>query len=583
MRRRLLILVAVAAVIVAAAFLWMEKRPSKPQYIFLFTMDALRRDHLGCYGYSLNTSPLTDRLAAQGFLFEDAVTQASWTTASVATIVSSTFPCQHGLRMRPSDRTPFGGLDTNFIKMLSSLGFKTASFMGGISMKEKIPAVELTDEALRWLKQNRDSKCLVWIYSYETHFPYVATEDCLRRLDPGYQGPYALRFADMEVLKQARLGRFAETGLTQADVRHLRALYDCQIMSSDRAVGVLVDSLRAWGCLEKSMIVIFADHGEEFLEHGTLEHGQNLYETTLRVPLVVFCPALRAKPKRIPGQVGLIDIGPTVFDLLGIEKPASFEGRSLAPLMSSRFPAPGDTSRPCGLPASCLVAEAIAHRPEVKALRCPPWKLIFDPFFGASELYDLSADPRETRNLIDLKTDVAARLTQTLLLMERYYPGGWCMAWRDPSGTRKVRGRVEVKGTLIEAVAHNFFPETDTATDSLATSQDWTTARFSSTGSAAWKGLEVRMAADAAATFDLRIEGMPQVRASVGWGGEPIALPAVLSPDRARVERKDLRRLFQSQSGECVVFWIAPGAEPTAKEQKANELRKQLKAIGYIE
>jgi len=355
------------------------------------------------------------------------------------------------------------------------------------------------------------------------------------------------------------------------------------LFRSDLAVGKLVDSLRAWGCLEKSMIVIFADHGEEFLEHGTIEHGQNLYETTLRVPLVVFCPALRARPKRIPGQVGLIDIGPTVFDILGIERPPSFEGRSLAPLMSSRFPAPGDTSRPCGLPASCLVAEAIAHRSEVKALRRPPWKLVFDPFFGATELYDLSADPRETRNLIDLKTDVASRLTQTLLVMEPYYPGGWCIAWRDPNGTREVRGRVEVKGTMIEAVAHNFFPEADTATDSLATSQDWTTARFRTTGSAAWKGLEVRMAAEAAATFDLRIGGMPQVKASVGAGGEPVTLPAVLSPDRARVERKDLRRLFLGQSGECFVFWIAPGAEPTAKEQKAIGLKRMLKAIGYIE
>jgi hypothetical protein len=333
------------------------------------------------------------------------------------------------------------------------------------------------------------------------------------------------------------------------------------------------------------MIIIFADHGEEFLEHGTIEHGQNLYEATMRVPLIVFCPALGAKPKRVPGQVGLIDIGPTVFDVLGIENPPSFEGRSLAPLMSSRFPAPGDTSRPCGLPASCLVAEAIAHRPEAKALRCPPWKLIFDPFFGATELYDLPADPGETRNLIDLKADVASRLTQTLLVMEKYYPGGWCIAWRDPGGnsTRKVRGRVEVKGTMIEAVAHNFFPEADTVTDSLVTSQDGTTARFRSAGGAAWKGLEVRMAADAAATFDLRMEGVPQVRASVGAGGEPITLPAALSPDRARVERKDLRRLFQSQSGECFVFWIAPGADPTAKEQKAIGLKRMLKAIGYIE
>ncbi|HVP56465.1 MAG TPA: sulfatase [bacterium] len=583
MRRWLLIGLAVSLGAAALVFWGCQTKPSKPQYIFLFTLDACRRDHLSCYGYSLNTSPRIDQLAGRSFLFQDAVTQAPWTTASVATIVSSTFPCQHGLQMHQSERNPFGGLAVNFIKTLSSAGFQTASFMGGIAMKEKIPSIQLTGEALRWLKQNLKSNCLIWIYSYETHFPYVATEDCVERLDPGYRGPYALRFDDMEVLKKARLGRFAETGLTMANVKHLEALYDCQIMHGDLAVGMLVDSLRAWGCLDKSMIIIFADHGEEFLEHGTIEHGQNLYEPTMRVPLVIYCPALKAKPKRIDQQVGLIDIGPTVLDLVGVDKPASLEGRSLAPLMSPRFPVPADTLRPCGLPVRYLVAEGIAHRPEIKALRCPPWKLILDPFFGATELYDLAKDPGESNNLIDVNPGVASRLTQVLLVMEKYYPGGWCVAWRDRAGKGAVRGRVEIKGTMIEAVTHNFFPEADPGTDSLVTSADWTTARFAARGRGGWQGLEVRMAADASAAFNLRIEGAPRVRATVGASSEPVTLPAVLSPSQARVERSDLRRLFLSQTGDCFIFWLSPGAEPTAKEQKDKELKKQLKAIGYIE
>jgi arylsulfatase A-like enzyme len=584
MRRYLIILAAVAVGLAAVVLVRIQGRPARPQYVFLFTMDALRRDHLSCYGYPIPTTPRTDQLAGQGFLFDDAVTQAPWTTASVATIVSSTFPCQHGLKMHPNERSPFGGLEVNFVKMLAAQGFKTASFMGGITMKEKIPATQLTGEALRWFKENRGEKCLVWIYSYETHFPYVATEDCVERLDPGYEGPYALSFSDMEVLKKARLGRFAETGLTPRDVKHIMALYDCQAMRSDRAVGMLVDSLRTWGCLDKSMIVIFADHGEEFLEHGTIEHGQNLYDTTMRVPLVIFCPATKAKPKRIGGQVGLIDIGPTVFDLLGISRPSSFEGRSLAPLMSSRFTAPADSLRPCGLPARYLVAESIAHRSEIKALRCPPWKLILDPFFGSTELYDLARDPGETRNAIDVEPGVTARMTKTLLVMEKYYPGGWCVAWRAVAGKPSpLKGRVDVKQPMIEAVAHNFYPEADTATDSLIAAPDWTSVRFRTRGGTGWQGLEIRMASRADATFKLRLEGASGMMASVGSGAEQVALPADLSPERARVTREDLRKLFLNQTADCFIYWIDPGSEPIAKAQNNLELKQQLKAIGYIQ
>ncbi len=603
MRRMIAVSVVVAAAATIVSLALLERRPAGPQYTFLICLDAVRPDHMSCYGYAVKTTPRIDELAAQGTVFEDAISQAPWTTPSIATILSSSFPCQHGARRGGGAGIPYGGLASNFIETLGSLGYETALFTGGIAIKEKVPGADLTDGALKWLRNNLDKQCFIVIHDYETHSPYIATPDCIAALDPGYEGPYKLSFGNLDLLKKARVGRLGDAvNLTAADTKHIKALYDCQIRRADAAIGALVDSLLAWNRLKRSMIVVFADHGEEFLEHGSIDHGQTVYEESIKVPLIIYCPSVAPKPERVRDQVGLIDIAPTIFDILGIQKPATFEGVSLAPFMSSRFTASPGTTRPCGLPVECLVAESIARRSEKKALRRPPWKLIFDPFFGAVELYDLSKDPHETMNVIDANPEVASRLTETLLVMQKYYPGGWCMAWRGDNG-RRVKGEVAVDGSLVEAVAHNFFPEIDVRTDTLATTEDWKTARFATTSGDQWKGIEVRMAEPADATINLtRGDSAPlranSLRAVIGKSGKRSQFPIPLSPDRARIERGDLRDLFLRQDsvpgsttlegppGEdwnCVIYWLEPGSEPAAKAAKDKELRKQLKAIGYIE
>jgi arylsulfatase A-like enzyme len=548
-------------------------------------MDAARRDHLGCYGYGADTSPEIDRLAGKGVVFDDAVSQASWTTASVATLVTSQFPCQHGLRWSSGSETAFGGLQANFIKTLASQGFKTASFMAGVDLKKKVPTSELTAKALKWLRPNRNARCLVWIYTYETHYPYAASAQCVERLDPGYQGPYQLRFENMEVLKKTRLGRLEASGLTQADVKHLEALYDCQIMRADKAIGAFVDTLEAWNVLGQSVVVIFADHGEEFLEHGSIEHGQQLYEETIRVPLVIVAPSVTTGPRRIAEQVGLVDLAPTLMDLVGLEPSAAFEGRSLAPMLAPRFRASRGTTRPCGIPWDCLIAESVAHRSEKKVLRCPPWKLFFDPFFGACELYNLADDPGEKRNLVDERPEVTSRLGETLLTMEKYYPGGWFIAWRGSEGRPggKISGSVDLGAAMLEAVAHNFFPEADSLTDSLVVGAEAKSVRFATGLTSTWKGLEIRMAGPTEATLSLRAAGMPAAGVAIGMSGRTSQCPVTLSPEAARVARRDLRDLFLGAGADFLVFWCDPGTEPQARARQNEDLRKELKAIGYIQ
>jgi arylsulfatase A-like enzyme len=570
----------IVAVVLGVMLRW-PGRAKGPRYVFLICLDAVRPDHLGCYGYARDTSPRIDDLAERGILCEDAVSQAPWTVPSVATILSSRFPCQHGARATEGTRVIYSGVGNSFVKILSEEGFKTSLFTGGMLLDAKIPASELTMSALEWFKDNLDQRCLIIIHHYDTHIPYVAPPECTDRLNPGYSGPYKYRFGNLEMLRQARVGRLADVlDLNHADIAQIKALYDCQIMRGDESIGMLVDSLAAWSRLEDAMIIIFADHGEEFLEHGSIDHGQTVHEESIRVPLVVFCPSIIDRPARLGRQCGLIDIAPTILDVLGIEMPPEFEGVSLLeqkPLWQGENPL-----RPCGLPATCLVAEAIARRSERKALRRPPWKLIFDPFSGETELYNIEADPFEASNLADTEPQIAAALLDTLLIMERYYPGGWCVAWRvEDAGV--ISGKVRLDSKIIEAVGHGIVPEIDAEADSLVISEDWQQVRFRSVSSAGWEGLEIRMASGASAVFEIEIEGAERTEATVGNRTSPSDLPLELEPSQARVSRRDLRSLYAGAGTGLLIYWLEPGRDPAAKQPRQEELRRQLKAIGYLE
>lgn len=582
---------------------------SRPQYVIIILMDAVRPDHLSCYGYGRQTTPRIDELARAGAVFDDAVAQAPWTLPSVATILSSTFPSQHGAKRVNSKNVAMQDREVTFVEMLAAEGYKTCAmstakiFVPALGLSqgfsesyvigrdpdvlEKVAAIDLTNAAITWLRQHKGDRCLLFIHHYDTHYPYKAGEECTGRFNPDYEGPYRMRFGDssLRILKFARAGRLDQAvNLTPADVEQIKTLYDCEIIRTDTAIGKLVDSLEAWGCLEKSMIMISADHGEEFLERGSLDHGQTVFEESIRVPLVVYCPKLGAEPGRIEHQVGLIDLGPTILQVLGIQIPASFEGRSFLGLMTDGEAPSQHELRPCGLPVSCLVSEAIAHRPEKKAIRCPPWKLVYDPFFGAVELYNLAEDPGETSNLIDREAETATNLMEILLAsLDSYYPGGWCIAWRGRPDAGSIKGKITVGSGLIEVVAHGLYPEFEPEADSLLTSGDRRQVFFKSGLGEAWEGVEIRMPSRQKALIEITSGGVSDLKVQVGTETQQIGFPITLVPERAAVARNQLHTLFKGNEADIVLFWIDPGSQPTALDRKQEELRRRLKAIGYIE
>jgi arylsulfatase A-like enzyme len=599
------------ALLALAAMLLLQPgcgKQGEPQYVIVILMDAVRPDHLGCYGYYRDTTPRIDRLAEDGVVFEDAIAEAPWTLPSLATILSSTFPCQHGAKRVEGANVAMKDREVTFVEILADAGYRTCAMSSaklftpslGLSqgfqesyivgeghVLEKVAAIDLSRAAITWLRRNRGDKCFLFIHHYDTHYPYKADEDCLNRFNPDYEGPYRFRFGDesLRILKMARAGRLSEAlTLTPADVVQIKTLYDCELARTDRAIGMLVDSLSTWGCLKKSLILISADHGEEFLEHGSLEHGQTVYDESIKVPLVIYGPGLIDEAGRVGDQVGLIDFGPTILEAAGLKIPARFEGASLLPYLSSRFKSTHGDLRPSGLPFSCLVSEAIAHRPEKKALRCPPWKLIYDPFFGAGELYNLAHDPGETENLIETEPEVASDLTDILLTsLQTYYPGGWCIAWRNPEGVGTISGSVTVDKRMIEVVGHDLYPELDPLLDSLVTSPDRRSLAFRSLLEKRWEGVEIRMASREPAGIDLIVRDAGELRTVVGQEPRQLTFPVRLTPEDAEVGRDELHRLFRRDDVDVAIYWIDPGSQPVARDEKQRELRRKLKAIGYID
>ena len=357
--------------------------------VVLVTIDALRADHLGVYGYRRPTSPNIDSLASRSVRFDSTYCQTPLTCYSVPSILTgdylrSTLPLL--------SRTP-----PTLARILQSHGYTTAAFYNasiffcddkkatsygdrkfqfGYAETELRPAPELTERVLRYLERFRDSgrrRLFLWVHYFNVHEPYM------RRKDPDF-GPRAVD------------------------------RYDSEIAYVDRAVGRLVASLHQLP--GPTIFVLTSDHGEEFKEHGGNYHGSTLYEEQIRVPLIFGVPGVKPGVARTPSQ--LVDVAPTLLDLLGLRLPKSMRGTSLVPELLGK----GDPDR-----------AAFAEVHTKKMVRHRNWKLIHDYRRSTFQLYDLLSDPRERVNLIGQRPRDATRLKQKL--------NGWFDRLRALSGERE--------------------------------------------------------------------------------------------------------------------------------------------------
>ena len=400
-----------------------------PRGVLLVLIDALRADRLGCYGYrARSTSPRLDALAADATRFAHAVSSTPWTLPSMATLFTGLYPSVHGAVLasdigrwltdhgRFEPVTTLDASRTTLAEILRSHGFATAGFVHGsypapefgtgqgfdLYEANQHPGIRFNvDALLAWLDHERPDRFFAYLHTAEVHSPYTppdgdprwapdhpdATVRAVARaldeeraryrdldFDPDYQGWLD---GSWESLRQVRTGR----PLAARDVEHLGALYDRGIAYTDYWIGHLLDALAERDLLERTIVIVTSDHGDELLDHGGIEHSRTYFEEMMRVPLLVRVPG-RGQGRVVEDQVGLVDVAPTVLDLLGVPDAPPMQGRSLVSAIDGR-----------ALAARAVIGEA-SQDLGVKAVRTNRWKYVRDAA-GGQRLFDLTTDPAE--------------------------------------------------------------------------------------------------------------------------------------------------------------------------------------------
>jgi len=346
------------------------------------TIDTLRADRVGAYGYAAAKTPAIDALAAAGLRVGQAFATAPVTLPSHASLLTGLYPPAHGARHNGVAMAP--GVPT-LATILKAQGFATGAFVGAFPLERRFglaagfdvygdrlprlangkpaderPGEDVVDEALAWRTTTGAARTFLWVHLFEPHAPYG---------DP-------------------------------TDGRPVAARYDDDIADADRQVGRLLAGLGAERA--STLVVVAADHGEAFGEHGEIGHSLFVYDTTLRVPLVLQGPGVA--PGTTPGPVSLVDVAPTVLGLLGVAAPA-MDGRAFA----------GPTAAPVD-PARVLYADTEAPWRDfgwspLRSVRTGGLKFILAP---TPELYDLAQDAGETANLLPARAAAIGPLRAAL-------------------------------------------------------------------------------------------------------------------------------------------------------------------------
>ena len=356
--------------------------------VLLITVDTLRADRLGTYGSRVARTPVVDRLASEGLLVEHAFTSVPVTLASHATLLTGRLPPQHGVRGNSFYR--LAERETTLAELLKRAGYRTGAVVGAAVLDRRFgldqgfdvyddqtpprtggdfiaerDATAVVSRAIEWLTSRPDSApFFLWVHLFDPHDPYRPPE------------PYASRFASSP--------------------------YDGEVAHVDAEVGRLLGALDAQGLRGRTLTVFTSDHGESFGEHGEATHGVFLYDSTLRVPLIVAGPGVPRERRGNDEPVGLVDVMPTILARVGLPPPAGLAGHDL---LGRDVP-----------PREFLYAETFLPRDfynwsELRALRSARLKFVQAP---ALELYDIANDPDESENLAPQREAEARRLASLL-------------------------------------------------------------------------------------------------------------------------------------------------------------------------
>ncbi len=424
---------AVALVLLLSAFaLWSRTRTTPPapvpapaafkykdHNVVFVSFDALRAGNVGALGNPRNVTPTIDALARASVTFRRAYSVASWTVPASMTWFTGVYPSEHRMtnkfavynarEQKPANLKELAPDLVTLADIFKANGYATGGFTGnagvsgGFGYDQGFDAYyaptgkfgglnESVPQALDWLRANHKSKFFLFLHGYDVHGQHAPAGGLdYRFVDKDYDRRYTGSEHEQELLREEGLDR-GRLNLRDADVKFWRAVYDEKVQRADARFAAFLKEFDKLGIGGKTLFVVTSDHGTELHDHGRFDHGFTLYDEQARVPLFVKLPDARATTA-VTDQVSSIDVMPTILDLLDVQVPEralrQLRGKSLVPAMKGEQV------------ARDLFAEtdyrAYTHK---RAVIAPDgWKLIYTLESRSRELYDLTADPDETRNL----------------------------------------------------------------------------------------------------------------------------------------------------------------------------------------
>ena len=414
--------------------------------VLIYLIDTMRYDKFDFYNPKTSCeTPHISAFARDATIFDHAYDNENWTKPSCATILTGLYPETHKTK---EDGSRLPQSVTTLGEHLQSKGFKTASFIanGYVSRKfgfdqgwdhhgnyiregRNTNVDNVVKESLAWIDRHKDARFFTYIQTIDPHVPYSPPKEWRKKYwDRGYKGPISPRstgnqLADIKTKKME---------VSDQDKRYLEALYDGEVSFNDHHFGELIAGLKARGLYDDTLIVLISDHGEEFWEHGSVGHGHSLFEEMIHSPMIVRFPGKVASGRRIPHVVSMVDLAPTLYDVLGVKPSAGLEGVGFS-----------DTFDGVGDPHPRIAISDFLYRK--KSVRVGRYKWITAGRDGA--LYDIYTDPGDKKDLHN-KHGLGHALVRGHLgvFMGADDKSRW---WR---ATRSASPRVEIEADMLDEI-----------------------------------------------------------------------------------------------------------------------------------
>ncbi len=432
--------------LVVMGVLLLRRSRERPNVLLIIT-DTTRVDRFGCYGNQRGLTPYLDDLAVQGLRFEQASSHAPWTLPSIASMLTSLHPEQHGAGGRLGDFTSLDPEVTTLPAVFGRAGYRThaianVAFLSptfGVTRDfqdldlvapannlEMRDAGRTTDAALAWMREaaGGERPFLLLVHYFDPHAVYAPPQPFRKKFAaPPDQTDESWVFGTRGWMMALRDGTLPVPPLPV--LRRAQKLYDGEVAYMDSQIGRLLDGLAELGLAHDTVVALTADHGEEFGDHGGYEHGHTVYEELTHVPLILRYPGV-LEPGVVSAPVGHVDLAPTLCELADVAPPEQFVGQSLL-----RFLREPETSS-----APILAHGNMWGEPSTSFL-VGDWKLIVGGD-GRVELYDKGSDPREREDLAAREPARVEALRVRLAEAE------------ELMGRLRLGVPVEVRGELLE-------------------------------------------------------------------------------------------------------------------------------------